>query len=303
VTETPILSVVVLSYNSRHRIDVALRSLAVQEADEPYEVIVVDSGEDDCAAYVRASYPGVRLVRSETRLFPGAARNRGVRAARGRYIAFLADDCAAAPDWVARRIAKHREGFAAVGGAVTNGTRFHPIGSASYYLEYSPLLPSDRTLSHQSIPHALSYDRALFDRLGAFPEDTRAGEDTVFNKRCLANGVEVALDPRIQFAHRNPTRIWSYLHHQVEHGRALVHCVERHRLGTGPFSQRSPADAFSYLFLRYPLRRWRTSLRRIARGRPRWLPGYLVLAPLIWPGLWAAAAGAWSELQRQQSGG
>jgi len=293
---TPVISVVVLSYNSRQRIDIALQSLRTQDFQEPFEVVVVDSGQDDCAAYVRTTYPEVRVVRSERRLYPGQARNQGVAVARGRYVAFLPDDCVAQPDWLRRRVAKHREGFVAVGGAITNGTPFHPVGSAGYYLEYASVIPSMQILAEQAVPHSLSYERALFERLGPYPEDTLTGEDTLFNKRCLDAGALIAFDAGVRIAHRNLTRIHPYLRHQYEHGRGLIQCVERYGLGSpaGPPEQ-SAAAAMYRMFIHYPACRWWNVLKCIARGQPRWLPGFLSLTPFIWAGLWATSAGAWVE--------
>lgn len=292
VTPAPAISVVVLSYNARERIDLPLSSLRAQTLQEPYEVIVVDSGDDDCAAYIRAAYPEPRLVRSERRLSAGAARNRGAAVARAPYVAFLADDCRVAPEWLEHRLAKHREGFEAVGGAVTNGTPLHPLGSAGYYLEYTAVMPSARILAEQPIPHALSYARSLIDRLGGFREDTVAGEDTLFNQRCVATGVRIATDPRIRMAHRNLTGLRAYLRHQHAHGRALVQC----RPG-GP--DRARLGAY-WSFVHYPRLRWWNALRRIARGRPRSVPAYIALSPLIWAGLWAAGAGCWAETRLER---
>jgi glycosyltransferase involved in cell wall biosynthesis len=297
--DAPVISVVVCAYNSRSRIDVALTSLREQDLAEPYEVIVVDSGHDGCAEYVRSAYPAVRIVRSERRLYPGPARNRGVEAARGEIVAFLPDDGVAQRDWLRRRVAKHREGFDTVGGAITNGTAGHPVGSAGYYLEYSALLPSERVLAAQSVPHCLSYRREVFERVGTFPEDTETGEDTLFNQRCVAAGVSVGFDPRIRLAHRNLTRLGPYLRHQYEHGRGLVQCVAQHRLPslTGPIEQ-PLATALYRIYISYPRRRWWLSVKRIAHGHARSLPPYLALTPLVWMGLEATALGAWREWRR-----
>ena len=75
----PAISVVVCAYQSRDRIDIALRSLAAQDLGEPYEVVVVDSGTDGCADYLEAAHPGVRVVRSGTRLHPGPTASRSAR--------------------------------------------------------------------------------------------------------------------------------------------------------------------------------------------------------------------------------
>jgi GT2 family glycosyltransferase len=294
----PVISVVVLSYNSRERIDASLQSLIAQDFEEPYEVIVVDSGEDGCAAHVRMSYPDIRLERAESRLLPGGARNRGVEAARGRYVAFLADDCLARSDWLRRRVAKHRQGYSAVGGAVTNGTPFHPVGDAHYLLEYAGLIPADSTLARPRVPLSLSYERTLFERLGGFPEDTDAGEDVVFNMRCVAAGVRMGFDAGVQISHPCLTRLRSYLRHQYRHGRALVQCVERHGLASPIGGIEQPVAAALYrIFVLFPAWRWLDGLKRVARGRPPLALTYLALGPLILAGYWSMSAGAWVELR------
>jgi hypothetical protein len=219
-----------------------------------------------------------------------------VAAAEGEIVAFLPDDGIARRDWLRRRVAKHREGFDAVGGAITNGSPFHPVGSAGYYLEYSALIPSQRVLAEQGVPHCLSYRRSVLERIGRFPEDTETGEDTLLNERLTAAGVEVTFDHRVQLAHRNPTRLRAYLRHQYEHGRGLAQCVERHGFESpiGPSGQSLPAALYR-MGVRYPARRWWNALRRIARGRPTWALGYLAVAPLVWAGLYATSLGAWRE--------
>ena len=159
-------------------------------------------------------------------------------------------------------------------------------------------MASQRILAEQPIPHSLSYERALIERVGGFCEDTLSGEDTVFNQRCLELGVPIAVDARIQMAHRNITRLGAYLRHQHAHGRGLVQC-RRHLGGLGPVPL-SPLALARWAFVGYPRRRWWNALKRIARGRPRWLPGYLVLSPLIWMGLWAAATGYWTEARAER---
>ena len=288
------ISVVVCAYNARRRIDVALRSLARQDLDEPFEVIVVASGSDGCAEYLAREHPQVRVMHSPERLWPGPARNRGVEAACGRYVAFLPDDGVAAPDWLRRRLDKHREGYAAVGGAIGNGTPRHPVGSAGYFLEYTALLACERVLAAQPIPHCLSYERELVVRLGGFPEDIPTGEDSVLNERLVRAGVAVGFEPRARLDHLNPTRLRAYLAHQYAHGRGLVRCVERHG-HPSPIGPARSAGALGRALGRYPARRWLGALGRVARGRPRSLPEFILLTPLIWAGLWATAAGALAE--------
>ncbi len=37
---------------------------------------------------------------------------------------------------------------------------------------------------------------------------------------------------------------------------------------------------------------------RIRRGKPEWVPEYLLVAPITWAGLWATSAGALVERVR-----
>lgn len=91
-TSQPFVSVVVPAYNVRHHIGEAIRSVQVQNFAE-LEIIVVDDGsKDNTGDFVAHEFPEVRLFR---KLNGGAAtaRNMGMQAARGEYVAFLdADD-------------------------------------------------------------------------------------------------------------------------------------------------------------------------------------------------------------------
>ncbi len=95
-----VYSVVIAAFNADSTIDGCLRSVAEQSL-VPYEVIVVNDDSRDgtedtvcrCKRYLSES--GIRLVyfRLPCNSGPSAARNKGIREAKGDYIAFLdADD-------------------------------------------------------------------------------------------------------------------------------------------------------------------------------------------------------------------
>ena len=93
------ISVVIPAYNSEGHIGRALDSVLAQTfgADE---IIVVDDGSTDGTGEVIASYgERVKYIRQEN-AGPGAARNTGIHAATGNWIAFLdADD-----EWVSEKL-------------------------------------------------------------------------------------------------------------------------------------------------------------------------------------------------------
>lgn len=93
-TATPLVSVVIPAYNVAPFIRETLASVFAQTIAN-YEVIVVNDGSPDTVEFERAIEPyreRIRYFRQENR-GASAARNAGLRAARGEWIAFLdADD-------------------------------------------------------------------------------------------------------------------------------------------------------------------------------------------------------------------
>ena len=96
----PGLSVVIPAFNRKSYVDLCVRSLLRTEAPPwRFEIIVVDDGSiDGTDAHVRREFGhlNVRLVRRTVNIgspnCPGLARNVGLRAARGKWIAFLDSD-------------------------------------------------------------------------------------------------------------------------------------------------------------------------------------------------------------------
>jgi glycosyltransferase involved in cell wall biosynthesis len=93
----PIVSVVVPAYNAAKYVSAALDSLRAQTMRD-IEIIVIDDGSSDDTGDVARGHasldPRVRVLTNEAPSGrPASARNAGLRAARGRYIALLdADD-------------------------------------------------------------------------------------------------------------------------------------------------------------------------------------------------------------------
>ncbi len=87
------LSIVVPLFNKAGYIRRALDSIANQTFQD-FEVIIVDDGSTDGGDRIAASYPDARFrVISQENRGPGAARNVGIKNAKGELIAFLdADD-------------------------------------------------------------------------------------------------------------------------------------------------------------------------------------------------------------------
>ena len=101
--KTPLVSVVIPTYNRSAMIGECLESVLGQTYPS-FEVIVVDDGSTDGTEDVVRRYPSVRYVwqRNQER---SAARNRGIALAQGRYVAFLDSDDLWLPDKLSDQVA------------------------------------------------------------------------------------------------------------------------------------------------------------------------------------------------------
>src|SRR6266511_337653 len=93
--EKPRVSVIIPTNNRARLLQEALDSVYAQEGlGEQFEmeVIVVEDAFAEATAEVMGRYPGARYLQNETPPGASAARNTGIRASTGKYVAFLDDD-------------------------------------------------------------------------------------------------------------------------------------------------------------------------------------------------------------------
>ncbi|MBE8952221.1 MAG: glycosyltransferase family 2 protein [Quinella sp. 1Q7] len=92
----PLVSVIMPMFNSAKFIPQTLESLLYQTMTD-FEVVVIDDGSTDNSVEVVESFRGrfdgrLRLLKLPHTGTPGLPRNEGIKAARGKYIAFLDSD-------------------------------------------------------------------------------------------------------------------------------------------------------------------------------------------------------------------
>jgi glycosyltransferase involved in cell wall biosynthesis len=92
--------VVIPAHNAERYLAETLESVRAQTFSD-YEILVIDDGSTDRTAEIAAGYSGVTLL-SQNNRGAAAARNAGIRTARGQFVAFLdADDI-----WVPSKLEK-----------------------------------------------------------------------------------------------------------------------------------------------------------------------------------------------------
>src|SRR5258708_5666161 len=96
-------SVVIPTYNRCRMLSEAVASV-LRQADPAIEIVVVDDGSSDGTADMLArDYPQVRAI-FQANQGPAAARNRGIAASTGEWIAFLDSD----DIWLGNKVALER---------------------------------------------------------------------------------------------------------------------------------------------------------------------------------------------------
>jgi glycosyltransferase involved in cell wall biosynthesis len=280
--------VIVLAFNAASTIRTCLTSLELQDFEEPFEIVVVWSGDSATARIVQQEFPKVKLVGQHSTLPTGAGRNLGIEHALGEIIAFLAADCQAEPDWLRRRVTAHRQGFDCVGGAVVNGERY-PVARASHLLEYSEfMIGRPREVVVGRPVYTLSFVRNVFERYGTYEPGLACGEDSLFNWRLVKAGERFLFDPSIRITHPGPIRLRDFLKHQQWHGEWLARLCRDHN---HPAIHGHGAQLFWKIILVYPSVRLIRLVQRIVRWRPDLLGELVYLSPFLFLGVSAATFG------------
>ncbi len=166
---------------TRNRPDFLRESVdsVIGQTCRPLEILVVDDGSVPAAVIPGDS--GVTLIR-QTHQGVSAARNAGIRAARGGLIAFLDDDDRWAPEKLERQVeffARHPQAVAVQTEEiwVRNGRRIQP--KPHHRKPNGQILPAALRLCLVS-PSAVCIRRRIFDEIGFFDERLPACEDYDF---------------------------------------------------------------------------------------------------------------------------
>jgi peptidoglycan/xylan/chitin deacetylase (PgdA/CDA1 family)/SAM-dependent methyltransferase len=189
------LRVVIPAYNAAETLAEALDSLLAQTRGD-WQAIVVDDGSTDATRAIAERYTArdkrFRLL-SDGRPRQGvsAARNRGIAAADGRWLAFLDADDWLEPAFVEKMIGK----LEAVAGAkvaycgcrrVTPDGRQGPLWMSSDVAR----MPFEVFARRCPVPiHGFALGRDLVVELGGFDESLRTCEDWDFWQRVARTGV------------------------------------------------------------------------------------------------------------------
>ncbi|MFV0281412.1 MAG: glycosyltransferase family 2 protein [Rhodoblastus sp.] len=220
------VSVVIPTLNRQASLRRALASVAAQTGLDglSLEIIVVDNSSDASARETVAAFPQAGWpIRYVSEPVPGVAtaRNAGVAAAQGRWIAFLDDDEEARPDWIAHmsRIAQETgaqavfgpvearaDGAAEIGGFAPYFSRAIERGDGEDITELSAYLGTNNSMFDKApcLSDAAPFEESL-NEIG--------GEDSLLLERLVMKGVKFAWAARAGVVEWVPPRRldWAYV--------------------------------------------------------------------------------------------
>ena len=176
MTMTPEIAVVVCTYNGASGVMATLDSLNRQTIRDRMEIIVVDDGSVPEIEECEVAGLGAELIRHQSNLGLGAARNTGIAGSRAPIIAFTDDDCRPTPDWAGSLVQAYAEcTVGAVGGPIVGSARAGLL--ARYYRWNQPIRPLEADLGRSA---SLPYRAWLYARQNIAPAD-HSGERDVYS--------------------------------------------------------------------------------------------------------------------------
>jgi glycosyltransferase involved in cell wall biosynthesis len=269
-----------------------------------FEVIVVDDGGPEPLDGLVASYAkrlDVRLIR-QSRAGPAAARNTGAAAARGRFLAFIDDDCMPDPGWLRAMMRElEHDDRRLLGGRVENALTENPYATASEHIaqfvyEYNRMAGA-REPFFTTNNIALASD--LFRAVGGFtitiPSAT--AEDKEFCDRWVAHSFALAHVPTMVVHHAHDLTFAGFLRQHFNYGRGIFTFRLMRRRRTGSPLLPEPLEFYRDL-MSSPLRRPSSIRRELPPSRDRKRPSFIArwrLAALLALAQLATLAGALRE--------
>ncbi len=211
----PLVSIVIPAYNAAAYVREAVDSALAQTYAEK-EVIVVDDGSTDGTAEVLASYRdagAIVYVRQENKGL-SAARNTGIRAAKGEFIALLDADDIFLPDKIGRQVAyllAHPE----CGVCYCDIYHFYEeepekMRKLDYrYYSGDEVFPNLLRMNFIN-PLSVVLRKSEIDRVGVFNESYRRSEDWEYWMRLVRHGVRFEHLPEILAKYRMRKASMSY---------------------------------------------------------------------------------------------
>ena len=201
------LSVVLPLFNGADTLELQLASLAAQDYDGAWELVIADNGSEDASLDIARAWserlPGLRIVDAADRRGCAAADNIGAAAARGSVIAFCDQDDVVQPGWLAS-MASALEAHDLVVGA--NDFAILDAGASTDERQVRRRGDQPSRDFYDFLPWGLSCNLGVsaqaFRSVGGFDEQLRGGDDVDLCWRIQLAGFPLHREPAAVVAKR-----------------------------------------------------------------------------------------------------
>lgn len=222
-------SIVVPAYNAEHMLGDTLRALQAQSGAPAYEVLVVDNASTDSTAAVARGL-GVTVLH-ESKRGPAAARNCGIRAARGELILCCDADTVPSRRWVAEMTAAFNDAATVL--AAGNTLCYPPQTAAERFVARSGLYDMEEKIRRPLLPFVMSLNLAVRRdaavAVGGFCEELITAEDVDFSQRIVrAFGTAAVYVERAVLYHRVRSDARALARQAFSYGEGMAECYRRY---------------------------------------------------------------------------
>jgi len=218
ITDLHFVSVVVPAYNSPKRTAKCIEAILNQSYPKNlYEIIVIDNGSNDNTVKTIQEYP-VILLSEKGMKSPYAARNKGIKQAKGDIIAMIDVNCIPDKHWIAKGVETIIKKTAdLVGGKII--FTFSPSKTASEIFDSITNVQIEHNIRERKITKGgnLFVKRDVIDKIGLFPI-LRSGGDVIWTRRATNGGFKLVYSSNACATY--PARkLYSLLRKQLRVGR------------------------------------------------------------------------------------
>lgn len=184
---TPKISVVIPAYNAEATVGDAVRAVMSQPLPpENFECLVVDDGSTDRTAEI-AEAAGAAVLRLQKNQGAPGARNAGIAAARGSWIAFTDADCVPSRRWLNSILAEAEKADAFILALAGKTIGLDPQTPAARFIDLIGGLDAENYLQHETMPWApnlnVAYRREQLLAVGGFDAALKSYETAELHLR------------------------------------------------------------------------------------------------------------------------
>lgn len=224
---------------------------------DDYEVIIVDDGSEidiqKCIDLFNSQL-NIQLLKQKN-AGPAAARNTGAAVAKGKYLAFIDDDCCLMPDW----LNKIEEQLKTTANRIIGGKTINILRN-NWYSETSQLIidivyenyNADSNNACFFASNNMVVPKKQFLELGGFLPNWRTSEDRELCDRWMFNGHKMTYLPSAVICHAHDLSFWGFCRQHFGYGQGAYqfHKKKKERYASNMQEEiQFHADVTNWLFM------------------------------------------------------